>query len=415
MATISVLEHAVLHVREGGSPDALTPNQAKMLAGLERELPKNAINWGYHSVRFSQHCGVLNLGTDTIEILPKIAGKEGNPDMCRKVLLRMLYAAKRVKTPPVGTASINLQKYYLLDVFILHFCEELFRQLRAGALLRYVSRSDNISVLRGKLLIEQQLKFNIAHKERLFCKFDELVEDNEFNQYIKCALQIANGVAKMRHVKRKTTELLWRFDAVRDLPVSEFQTRPFVFTQDVSRFEYVFQQCDWFIKKLRQDVVAGENQSIALMFDMNRLFEEFLAVRLKKSARREGYRLKVQEPQKYLVKNLSRPLFKMKPDLALLDSKNKVVEILDTKWKVLDKDEAKYGISQPDIYQMIAYGTRYDCNRLTLIYPKQDKISDKEIELKVQESDLIIRIVFVDLEEMVELSADYQFRWGFMH
>ena len=196
MATISVLEHAVLHVREGGSPDALTPNQAKMLAGLERELPKNAINWGYHSVRFSQHCGVLNLGTDTIEILPKIAGKEGNPDMCRKVLLRMLYAAKRVKTPPVGTASINLQKYYLLDVFILHFCEELFRQLRAGALLRYVSRSDNISVLRGKLLIEQQLKFNIAHKERLFCKFDELVEDNEFNQYIKCALQIANGVAK---------------------------------------------------------------------------------------------------------------------------------------------------------------------------------------------------------------------------
>ena len=202
---------------------------------------------------------------------------------------------------------------------------------------------------------------------------------------------------------------------MRDLPVSEFQTRPFVFTQDVSRFEYVFQQCDWFIKKLRQDVVAGENQSIALMFDMNRLFEEFLAVRLKKSARREGYRLKVQEPQKYLVKNLSRPLFKMKPDLALLDSKNKVVEILDTKWKVLDKDEAKYGISQPDIYQMIAYGTRYDCNRLTLIYPKQDKISDKEIELKVQESDLIIRIVFVDLEEMVELSADYQFRWGFMH
>ena len=65
----------------------MTPNQAKMLAGLERELPKNAINC-YHS-EFSQHCGVLNLGTDTIEILPKIAGKEGNPDMCRKVLLRM--------------------------------------------------------------------------------------------------------------------------------------------------------------------------------------------------------------------------------------------------------------------------------------------------------------------------------------
>jgi 5-methylcytosine-specific restriction enzyme subunit McrC len=415
VATIRVLEHAVLSVREGGGPDALTPNQARALTRLERELPKNAIRWGHHSVRFSQYCGVLNLGADTIEILPKIAGKEGNPDMCQRILLRMLYVSKRVKTPPVGTASINLQKNHLLDIFTLHFCEELFQQLRKGALLRYVSRSDNLPVLRGKLLIEHQLKFNIVHKERLFCEFSELVEDNEFNQYIKCALQIANSATKTRHVKRKTTELLWRFDAVQDRPVSEFKTRPFVSTRDVNRFEYVFQQCDWFIKKLRQDVVTGENQSIALMFDMNRLFEEFLALRLKKSARRKGYRLKMQQPQKYLLKNLNRPLFKMKPDMVLLDSQNKVVEILDTKWKLLDKDEAKYGISQSDIYQMIAYGTRYNCNRLTLIYPKQDKINNKEIELKVQESGLIIRIVFVDLEEMVELGTNYQFSWAFIH
>lgn len=415
MARIRILEHTVLPVREDGSPDALTPNQAKALTHLERELPKNAISWGYRSVRFSQYCGVLNLGTDTIEVLPKIAGKESDPDMCQRILLGMLYVAKRVKTPPVGTASINLQKNHLLDIFILHFCEELFQQLREGALLRYVSRSDNLPVLRGKLLIEKQLKFNIAHKERLFCEFGELVEDNEFNQYIKCALQIANSATKNRHVKRKTTELLWRFDTVQDRPASEFKTRPFVSTRDVSRFEYVFQQCDWFIKRLYQDVVTGENRSIALMFDMNRLFEEFLAFNLKKGARHKGYRLKIQEPQKYLLKNLNRPLFKMKPDMVLLDSQNRVVEILDTKWKLLDKDEAKYGISQSDIYQMIAYGTRYNCNRLTLIYPKQDKISDKEIELKVQESDLIVRIVFVDLEEMVELGADYQFSWAFIH
>ncbi len=413
MATISTFEHKVLPVRDSGGPDTLTPDQAKELARLEHAFPGGSISLGYRSVRFSQYCGVFNLGSDTIEVLPKIAGKS-SPDMCRRILLRMLYTAKKVKTPPVSTASVSLQKNHLLDVFILHFCEELFRQLREGALLRYVSRSDNLPVLRGKLLIEQQLKLNSAHKERLFCEFSEFVEDNEFNQYIKCALKIANSSTETRHVKRKTTELLWRFDAVQDRPASEFKTRPFISTRDVSRFEYVFKQCDWFIKDLRQNVVAGENESIGLMFDMNRLFEEFVALRLRKDARREGYRLKIQD-QKNLLNNSGRELFKMKPDMVLLDSQDRVVGILDTKWKLLDKEANNYGISQSDIYQIIAYGIGYKCNRLALIYPKQDKISGKSIELKVQESEFIITVVFVDLKEMVDGGSDYRFDWEFIH
>ena len=48
-----------------------------------------------------------------------------------------------------------------------------------------------------------------------------------------------------------------------------------------------------------------------------------------------------------------------------------VVQIIDTKWKRVAAriDDPKQGVSQADVYQMMAYGRLYRCGRLTLLYP----------------------------------------------
>lgn len=45
--------------------------------------------------------------------------------------------------------------------------------------------------------------------------------------------------------------------------------------------------------------------------------------------------------------------------------------IIDTKWKTLSPrtSDRKRGISQADVYQMMAYGRLYDCENLMLLYP----------------------------------------------
>jgi 5-methylcytosine-specific restriction enzyme subunit McrC len=45
--------------------------------------------------------------------------------------------------------------------------------------------------------------------------------------------------------------------------------------------------------------------------------------------------------------------------------------VIDTKWKRLAPilDDPKQGVSQADIYQMMAYGRLYRCRRLILLYP----------------------------------------------
>tara|TARA_R100001224_G_scaffold86572_1_gene55671 strand:- start:6948 stop:7277 length:330 start_codon:yes stop_codon:yes gene_type:complete len=45
--------------------------------------------------------------------------------------------------------------------------------------------------------------------------------------------------------------------------------------------------------------------------------------------------------------------------------------VIDTKWKALAKEpsDRKRGVSQSDVYQMMAYSRIYGCRNLMLLYP----------------------------------------------
>lgn len=45
--------------------------------------------------------------------------------------------------------------------------------------------------------------------------------------------------------------------------------------------------------------------------------------------------------------------------------------IIDTKWKRITPriDDPKQGVSQADVYQLMAYGRLYDCSNVALLYP----------------------------------------------
>jgi 5-methylcytosine-specific restriction enzyme subunit McrC len=47
------------------------------------------------------------------------------------------------------------------------------------------------------------------------------------------------------------------------------------------------------------------------------------------------------------------------------------VFVIDTKWKRVSSriEDPKQGVSQADVYQMIAYGRLYECPHLMLLYP----------------------------------------------
>ena len=69
--------------------------------------------------------------------------------------------------------------------------------------------------------------------------------------------------------------------------------------------------------------------------------------------------------------------------------------IADTKWKIV---KSKDDISQADLYQLYAYGKKYNCGKLYLIYPKIDGIKQEFMKFKY-EKDMQLEILYFDLEK----------------
>ncbi|WP_347989938.1 hypothetical protein [Methylomonas sp. AM2-LC] len=407
MAVIQVVEHERLMIADRPDPlvKSISPYQAEALERIQHTLPAKALEWGRDSVKFAQFCGSIAIGQDCIEILPKIYRREANYGICRDILIKMLYAAKWLQPHKCGSGAINLQKHRLLDVFVLQFCDELFLQLRQGMIKRYVRRSDNLPVLRGKLLIDQQLKINIAHKERVYCEYHELVSDNQPNRIIKYVLKVLLKSAHAGSVRKRLTELLYSFEAVQNRIFVKADVEKLVLDRSSNRFANIFEQCKWFLSGLSPDVFAGDNRSLVLLFDMNRLFEEFIARKLKTKAWQHGYKLRTQGPTKHLVLNekSDEKAFLLKPDITLLDEQSEVRAVLDTKWKLLDAVDNKKNISQSDLYQMISYAVRYQCSDLHLLYPAHERFSETDKQsFSVPNTTLRITVHAIDLVKLTQ-------------
>jgi len=371
---LTIIEHESIPIVEQRAigDRSLTTKHAAMLAGLD-SLPDTAFRWGHKSIKWSQYCGLVQLGNLILEILPKIHGKESSPGACREFLILMLRKAGLFKIHKPGAADINLQKHTLLDIFILDFCQQLNQQLVQGALRQYISREENLGVLKGKLLSHMQFRHNLAHKERLYCQFDELSEDIFINQTIKYTLRLLLPKARLAQVKNQVIQLIYAFDEVSDVPVTVADVERLTLSRNEKRYEAILNLCSIFIQSLNPGASAGDQRVFSLMFDMNQLFEAWVAAILKPLAFKRGWALKVQGPKRYMAyrADLDRHIFQMKPDISFIDRDNNTVLIVDTKWKLLAPEEAKLGVSQADMYQMQAYGNRYGVKSLCLLYPQQ--------------------------------------------
>lgn len=378
---LTVVEHqSVPIVRSPASAqNELGEKHAALLEKLEKKLPAKAWSWGNRKIKFASYCGVISLGDLSIEILPKIYGVEAeNPGSSRDALIRMLSKTRRLKLHEVSDAKISPQKHNLLDIFILHFCEQLRIQLTRGIIRKYVRREKNLNVLRGKLRVDQQLKHNLVHRERLFCQYDELSADNAYNHILKYVLEILLKMATGNRTLQQVSELRARFEPVSNSTVNIPMLDSLTFDRLTERYKPVFDQCRYFLEGLYPDVVTGKKNCLSLLFDMNSLFEDYVASELRPVARTQNLQVREQGPRKYFAvrENSGKHVFSMKPDFSFVNEKKQVVMIADAKWKILDEAEKDLNISQADIYQMGSYASRYEVKALVLFYPMQEKLTE---------------------------------------
>jgi len=105
------------------------------------------------------------------------------------------------------------------------------------------------------------------------------------------------------------------------------------------------------------------------------VFEDFVAACFRRHQQR--FSVHKQGPREPLASIDGKGVFYMKPDISLL-SGGKTEFILDTKWKRINGEgsDSKHGISQADMYQLFAYGKKYGCKQVALVYPKTEQFQE---------------------------------------
>ena len=100
-------------------------------------------------------------------------------------------------------------------------------------------------------------------------------------------------------------------------------------------------------------------------------------------------------------------MFQTKPDI-LIRRGGQVVHVIDTKWKRISAriDDPKQGVSQSDIYQMMAYAHLHKPPRLKLLYPHHVGLGRKEgvqTQFRITGHDTLIDTASVDVANSKEI------------
>jgi 5-methylcytosine-specific restriction enzyme subunit McrC len=111
-----------------------------------------------------------------------------------------------------------------------------------------------------------------------------------------------------------------------------------------------------------------------MLFDMNQVFERFIAAFMHKHIPPVFENVVVIPQAKHrkthLLQHGSKGRLILKPDI-LIEQHNKPALIIDTKWKALTTGTktGRGGTSREDLYQMHAYSQRFGVAHSTLLYP----------------------------------------------
>lgn len=390
---IRVFEYDVLSVGMSSNGTCFEQRHFDYLAKMS---PTKYFQIQHRSIRFLQYVGAIQAGDLTIEILPKIDRYNADTSLWRDWLIELLRYCKLLKIEHLGTAQLSLKHHSILELYYEFFLTEVEQILHRGLYFSYQSVSKNRRSLKGKLQFEQHLRKNWLHKERFFTRHDEYGYDNIFNQIIGATLQLLSTVSLSPKLRLRLNAARAKFP---DLTNKYFQNTDFQYLKYSRQNQYyqnAIQIAQLLLLQNRPSLKAGKHQLLALLFDMNLLFEEYIFRQLCQ-LRSQNIRISRQEQSLFWNRQYLRP------DIVLKIGENHYV--IDTKWKVLKKNKP----SMSDLQQAFTYGQYFDAKASILLYPKThliENLTPQSFQLQHQPTRVQCGLFFAEVIKNRQLNTD---------
>lgn len=304
--------------------------------------------------------GIIQVDSLIIEVLPK-TDQTNYIGHWRKLLIGMLRAVKTLNVQTSSSSDLKLKSNSILDLYLEIFVTELEQLVHKGLIKQYRRQEENSLALKGKLIFTRHIQKNLIHQEQFYVNHQTYDRQNSFNQIIFKALQLVQNINTSVALQSRIGSLLLNFPELDDIKVCEDTFTRLQFNRKTECYREAINISMLLLLNYHPDISRGRNHVLALIFDMNSLWERFVLCSLKKYA-----------PEDYLIKGKMKKTFweselktkvGMEPDIVILQGEK--TYILDTKWKMINGNRP----SDDDLKQMYVYTKYFESSYTALVYP----------------------------------------------
>ncbi|HPA70307.1 MAG TPA: hypothetical protein PK596_10005 [Bacteroidales bacterium] len=372
---IQVFEHTTLSVRH-----PFTEAHFRRLVQYNERHGNRYFDVGLNRIHFRNYVGVIQVGNLTIEILPKADREPESNEQKMKwqgALIDMLRLVGFIRVASLSDARLRLRPSSLLDIYFESFLAQVEELVHHGLVRKYRQTCGNLPALKGRLLFQQHLSRNLVHREQFYTAHVFYDRNNPFNQILKVALNVLIRVSSSSHLAALAESLCIMFEDIDDINVTEKTFSRLRFTRNTERYRKAIQLARLIILNYMPDVRNGREDVLAILFDMNVLFERYIYAQLKWAEEKDTPRHITFKPQVSRRFWTAKGILKtIRPDIIAqvsTESGSKCI-VLDTKWKIPYNGKP----SDADLQQMHAYNIQFGACHSYLIYPKVNTMTDLE-------------------------------------
>ncbi|UTT44553.1 McrC family protein [Exiguobacterium aurantiacum] len=402
---IEVLEYDTLSVSGPGSIDQKSFDQLEQMI-----LQMNAMNGDAaidflslsakrgvgKVIRAKNYVGVLQFTSQQqLQILPKIHGVTKAES--KIILLKMLKTLGEFPSKTFNVANLSIEKMPIFELFITLYIREVQSILRKGLQSSYYSVEDNLTVYKGKMNFSKQIRHNLTHKERFYVAYDEFGLNRAENRLLKTTLVYLNKQSTNEANRKAIKQLLHHFDAVETSLSIDHDFLQVHVSRNMVHYENALKWAKVFLKSQSFTSFSGDTTMNSLLYPMERLFESYVGKSLKHLLHNSDWNISLQDRAYYLFEKK----FALRPDIVIRHRDKNQTIVIDTKWKVLEnKPNRNYGVSQADMYQMYAYGKKYNATKVFVMYPIHDGFDPDQVIQFKSDDNVEVNILFVQCERI---------------
>jgi 5-methylcytosine-specific restriction enzyme subunit McrC len=260
----------------------------------------------------------------------------------------------------------------------------------------YITVEDRDVTLRGRLRFADQIARWPGLPIPLELSYDDYTADIAENQMLRGATELLLRFPRVPVLARR--RLLGIRAALQDVLAAapSRDVKCPTITRLNSRYRAALALAELILRGSSITSAGGRVKSVSFVFDMNKVFEDFISSALRSSLERLGGQVRLQYGQERL--DVQRRI-RLIPDISWWRG-SQCRAVVDAKYKRLHDDR----FPNADAYQMLGYCTALGLSRGYLVYAKNAGEADRSHRIRNTDIDLEIKTVDVEDEPDVLLA-----------